>query len=74
MTDVDTMRQAVLKLLKAGECTVAEAARLAGQDRQLVHYWAHVAGVKAPPSRATRLKQLWRDSLTEASSRANGKG
>jgi transposase-like protein len=37
-------RAVALELLREGEATVSDAARVAGVDRQLVHYWAKAAG------------------------------
>jgi hypothetical protein len=56
MTTDDTTKQAVLKLLRRGQVTQAEAARLAGRSRQIVRHWAKDLPADA---REQHLTKLW---------------
>lgn len=57
----DSTKAAVLEMLRSGECTVAEAGRLAGEDRQLVHHWAMKAGLDPVTIRSARLARLFKE-------------
>lgn len=59
MTCKDSTRAAVLKLLAAGEMTQAEAARVSGESKQLIKYWADRAALNCVDSREARLARLW---------------
>jgi len=54
-------KRAALKLLARGLVTEAEAARLAGVSRQLVHHWAKDIPVQA--NRDATLAKLWRSAI-----------
>jgi hypothetical protein len=58
-------RAVALELLREGEATVSDAARLAGVDRQLVHYWAKAAGIDPNAARDTRLARQWRARMAK---------
>lgn len=66
-------REAAIELLKEGEATVSDAASLAGVDRQLVHYWAKVAGIDVTAVREERLARRWRRLLDKVKRRASPK-
>lgn len=53
----DDLRRALVDLLRAGEITMAEAARLSGVSRQAVGKWCAAAGVDAPSHRDARIKR-----------------
>ena len=53
----DDLRRALVDLLRAGEITMAEAARLGGVSRQAVGKWCAAAGVDAPSQRDARIKR-----------------
>jgi hypothetical protein len=59
MTDKDSTRATVLKLLRTGNVTITEAARLSGESAQLVTYWARTAGLDVAASREARLARIW---------------
>lgn len=61
----DDARAVALELLREGEATVSDAARLAGVDRQLVHYWAKAAGIDPNGARDTRLARQWRAKMAK---------
>jgi len=61
--DDNTAREIALGLLRSGKATISEVAKLADVDRQLVFYWARVAGIDANKTRANYLAALWRKSL-----------
>lgn len=54
-----TAREAAIKLMRAGEATHAEIARLTNVDRQLVAYWARQAGIDVTVARGKRLRERW---------------
>lgn len=56
-------RRAALVLLAKGEATMAEVAQLAGISRQVVRYWAEVAGIDWSRARTDRLARAWRKAL-----------
>jgi hypothetical protein len=58
-TNDDSTKAAVLKLLKRGQVTQSEAARLAGRSRQIVAHWAK----GLPDARAEYLAKLWARAL-----------
>lgn len=58
----DTMKKAVLKLLRRGLVTQSEAARLAGRSRQIVAHWAK----GLPDARAEYLTKQWAKALKSA--------
>jgi hypothetical protein len=60
MTDQDNTKAAVLKLLKRGHVTQAEAARLAGRSRQIVRFWAKELPDDA---REKHIEKLWKRAL-----------
>lgn len=60
----DATRAAVRDMISRGLVTAAEAARLSGQSRQLVRYWA----ADLPDSRETYLQTKWQQALTRARS------
>jgi predicted NUDIX family NTP pyrophosphohydrolase len=64
MATNDNTRAAALVLLKNGCATVGEVARMAGESRQLVQYWAHQAGLDVPAIRAAYLELAWREAVT----------
>jgi hypothetical protein len=51
----DTTKRAVLKLLKRGQITVAEGARMCGRSHQIVTHWAR----DLPDARPAYLEKLW---------------
>jgi hypothetical protein len=51
----DTTKRAVLKLLKRGQVSPMEAARLSGRSHQIVAYWAR----DLPDARPAYLEKLW---------------
>jgi hypothetical protein len=53
-------------MLTAGEATPSEIARLAEVDRQLVRYWASVAGLDQAQARERWLVRAWRERLKAA--------
>lgn len=55
----DSIKRAVLKLLKRGQVTQSEAARLAGRSRQIVAHWAKAVD----DARPEYLAKLWRRAL-----------
>lgn len=59
-SQTDSTKAAVLEMLRSGECTVMEAARLARVDRQLVDYWAKRAGLAVMELREARLARLFK--------------
>lgn len=59
MTQNDNTRAAVVAMLRSGRATLSEAAELANTSRQLVRYWAKVAGVDWQAARADRLAREW---------------
>lgn len=63
MTRNDTIKKAVRDLLSRGQATQAEAAKLAGQSRQLVRHWAQ----DLEPAREQLLKEQWAAALERAS-------
>lgn len=56
-------RAAALEMLKAGEADVSDVARLAGVDRQLVHYWAKVERIDVADRRDAVLSRQWRGHM-----------
>jgi hypothetical protein len=50
-----TPKQAALSMLRAGEITQAEAARLAGVTRQTIAQWCGLALIDAPRARLNRI-------------------
>ena len=56
-TAPDDLRRALVDLLRAGEITMAEAARLGGVSRQAVAKWCAAAGIDAPAERVARIKR-----------------
>jgi predicted HTH domain antitoxin len=64
MTDQDITKQAALSLLEQGVATLSEAARLAGQSRQIMRYWAR----ELPEARSKYLRAEWKKALKEVKS------
>jgi hypothetical protein len=58
---MDSTKEAVLKLLAAGEVTLSEAARLACESKQRVDYWARSAGISPVEARAAYLERIWKE-------------
>ncbi len=59
MTSDDSIKRAVLKLLKRGQVTQSEAAHLAGRSRQIVRHWAK----DLPDARQGYLAKLWAKAI-----------
>jgi len=59
MTTDNTTRAKAVKLMRRGQATHSEVAKLAGVDRQLVAYWAKSAGIDATATRAAWLAKRW---------------
>jgi hypothetical protein len=53
-----TKADAVRKLLSSGQATLSETARLAGESKQRIAYWAR--GIDPVAARAAYLAKLWR--------------
>ena len=53
------LRAAVLDVVRDGELTMGEAARLAGVARVTVLYWCRVAGIDAVAARNARVRKRW---------------
>lgn len=64
MTNENNTKRAVLKLLKRGQVTPSEAARLSGRSRQIVSHWAK----DLPDARPEYLAKLWQRALKRARS------
>lgn len=64
MTNQDITKQAALSLLEQGVATLSEAARLAGQSRQIMRYWAR----ELPEARSKYLQAEWKKALKEVKS------
>jgi hypothetical protein len=58
----DTIKQAVLALLRRGIATQSEAARLSGRSRQIVRHWAK----DLPESRCDYLNRQWQSAINRA--------
>lgn len=56
-------RWAAIGLLARGIITIAEAAKLAGVSRQLMHKWVDIARVDHRRIRRRRIAQLWRRAI-----------
>jgi hypothetical protein len=66
MTDDDTTKRAALHMLKTGQATRAEVARLANRSHQVISYWAKDL---PPDARSERLARLWLKALRLKQSR-----
>ena len=51
-------KEAVLKLLREGQITAAEAAWATGNSRQCIHNWAKAAGINYYASRIEHVRKL----------------
>jgi transposase-like protein len=55
-------RQAAVRLLKQGEASLSEVARLASVSRQVVRYWITAANIDWQAARRKRLKERWSET------------
>jgi predicted DNA-binding protein (UPF0251 family) len=61
MTTDDSTKRAALRLLRRGQVTQSEAARLAGVSRQLMRHWARAIDVDA--AREAMVARLWQRAI-----------
>lgn len=60
------VRAAVINVVRDGELTMGEAARLAGVARVTVLYWCRAAGIDAAAVRAPRVRTRWEAAINRS--------
>lgn len=71
-TDPDA-RTVAIEMLKAGEAAPSDIAKLAGVDRQVVHYWIKAAGLDPAAAYDERIARLWRKRMSRRKGAAPGR-
>lgn len=61
--NMESVREAALKLLQQGLASPSEVADLAGVSRQLVRHWLNVSGIDWREARAAALARAWRKTI-----------
>jgi MerR HTH family regulatory protein len=68
-TNPDSTKTAVLKLLSEGKMTLSEVARLSGESKQRIDYWARQAKISPPEAREAHLAALWNAAIARGAKR-----